>query len=69
MLYGADVPDIFRGSAVLVGRIPIGGHETLDLPVELPTKFELVIDLEYRQSARPRDALGSCRKRADEVIR
>lgn len=64
--YGADVPDIFRRSANLVHRI-LQGTQPADLPVELPTKFELVINL---NTAR---ALGLevptfIQQRADEVI-
>lgn len=44
MSYGADVPDIFRRSALLVHRI-LQGTKPTDLPVELPTKFEFVINL------------------------
>jgi ABC-type uncharacterized transport system substrate-binding protein len=66
MSYGADVPEIFRRSAVLVHRILLGAKPA-DLPVELPTKFELVINLKTAK------ALGVevpwfLQQRADEVI-
>jgi putative ABC transport system substrate-binding protein len=66
MSYGADVPDIFRRSAVLIHRI-LQGTKPADLPVELPTKFELVISLKTAK------AIGltipeSFLLRADEVI-
>ena len=64
--YGADVPEIFRRSAVLVHKILLGAKPA-DLPVELPTKFELVINLKTAK------ALGLevpwfLQQRADEVI-
>ena len=67
MSYGADVSDIFRRCAGLIHRIVLQGTKPADLPVELPTKFELVLNLNTAK-ALGLDVPWFLQQRADEVI-
>jgi putative ABC transport system substrate-binding protein len=42
--YGPNLPDVYRSSARTVVKI-LRGHSPANLPIELPTRFELVVNL------------------------
>jgi putative ABC transport system substrate-binding protein len=66
LAYGQDIPASFRSAATYVDKI-LKGAKPADLPIQLPTRFELVVNIKTAQ------ALGltippAILTRADEVI-
>ncbi|HVI68660.1 MAG TPA: ABC transporter substrate binding protein, partial [Bradyrhizobium sp.] len=66
MSYGPNLPDLYRRAAEFADKI-LRGAKPADIPVEQPTKFELVVNLKSAKTL-GLTIPGTVLSRADEVI-
>ena len=67
MSYGPNWPDMWRQAADLVDRI-LRGTKPAAIPVQQPTRFDLVLNLKTAKGARSRPFPHKLLALADEVI-
>jgi putative ABC transport system substrate-binding protein len=66
MCYAVDLPDLWRRSASYVDRM-LKGEKPTDLPVQVPTKYQLVLNLKIAKAI-GLEVPPTLLARADEVI-